>query len=198
MPADPTDQYVPPTLPGFRETRTYPLRPDLRRARRLAGGSPREAVLYIMGGPPTAALAEIVKSNLRAIGIEVQIRNLGPGLFERLERPGEPFDMALVAWFADYPDPINFLSLLDGRADKFNFGHFDDPTYNHSLDVAARLPGSARLLALGRLDARVAREQAPWAAISNERVHDFFSERIGCQLYTAMDLLDLAALRLRP
>jgi hypothetical protein len=49
-----------------------------------------------------------------------------------------------------------------------------------------------------RLDVRVARGQAPWAAISNERVHDFFSERTGRQLYTAVDLLDLAALCQRP
>ena len=114
----------------------------------------------------------------------------------------EPFDMALVAWFADYPDPLDFLGQLDGRTIRENgngnFAYFDDPAYNRRLDAAARLPRPARLLALGRLDASVAREQAPWAAISNERVHDFFSERIGCQLYTAVYLLDLAALCIRP
>ena len=158
-------------------------------------------MLYNIGGRTTGALAEIVKANLRAIGIDVQIRNLGPGLFERISRRGEPFDMALVAWISDFPDPVDFLHQLDGRTiqenGNGNYAYFNDPTYNRRLDATARLSRSARLLALGRLDVSVAREEAPWAAISTERVHDFFSERIGCQLYTAVYLLDLAALCIR-
>ena len=144
-----------------------------------------------------------MKANLRAIGIDVQIKNLGPGLFERISRREESLS-TWRSWPGSLTSPTRSTSSveLDGRTiqgnGNGNYAYFNDPTYNRRLDAAARLSRSARLLALGRLDVRVAREEAPWAAISNERVHDFFSERIGCQLYTAVYLLDLAALCIRP
>ena len=52
-----TDQYLPPSLPGFRDADIYPLeRPDLERARALARGNLRggKAVLYSINGPSAA------------------------------------------------------------------------------------------------------------------------------------------------
>ena len=62
--------------------------------------------------------------------------------------------MAVTSWFADYPDPISFLSLLDGRTirqdENLNLAYFDEAAYNHRLDVADGLPSPARELALDR------------------------------------------------
>jgi ABC-type oligopeptide transport system substrate-binding subunit len=146
--------------------------------------------------------AEIVKANLRRIGIDVQIKPLGgASLFTRLARRGEPFDLAVSGWVADYPDPMTFLGLFDGRTigpdDNLNYAYFDDPSFNRRLDAAARLPSPARELALGRLDTQLARDAAPWAAVANERQHDFFSARIGCQVFNPVYGVDLGALCIR-
>src|SRR5215213_2132407 len=76
LPAQPTDQYLPPTMPGFRDARIYPLRPDVARARRLAGPRRRSVVLYISDSASQLRFAEILRLNLRAIGMEVEIRDL--------------------------------------------------------------------------------------------------------------------------
>ena len=200
LPAVPTDQYLPPGMPGFRDARLYPSTPDLAKARRLAGPERRTVVLYVLSDPTFVRFAEIVKANLSRIGIDVQIKASGSS-FVRLGRQGEPFDMALNGWVADYPDPMTFLELLDGRTiapdGNFNLAYFDDPSFNRRLDAADALPSPARELALGRLDAQVARTAAPWAAVANERQHDFFSERIGCQLFNPVYGMDLGALCIR-
>jgi YVTN family beta-propeller protein len=202
LPATPTDQYLPPSMPGFRDARIYPLRPDLAKARRLAGPERHTVVLYAVSEPPHLRFAEIVKANLRRIGIDVRIKPLGDtSLFIRLARRGEPFDLALNGWVADYPDPMTFLGLFDGRTigpdNNLNFAYFDDPEFNRKLDAANRLPSPARELALGRVDAEVAHGAAPWAAVATEPQHDFFSPRIGCRVYNPVYGMDLGALCIR-
>jgi YVTN family beta-propeller protein len=201
LPARPTDQYVPPTLQGFRDVRIYPMSPDLARARTLAGPRRRSAVLYTGGFAPHVRMAEIVRANLRRIGIDVEIKNLGDRIFARLDRRDEPFDMALTGWYADYPNPIDFLRQLDGRTIRArgnsDLAYFNDPGYNRRLDAATALLPPAREIALGRLDVHMARTAAPWAAVANDRTHDFFSHRIGCQRWNAIFGLDLGSLCIR-
>jgi YVTN family beta-propeller protein len=201
LPAQPTDQYLPPTLPGYRDARIYPQTPDLARARRLAGARRRSVVLYQAGFPSHVRFAEIVKVNLRAIGMDVEVKNLGDSHFARIARRDEPFDMAVIGWLSDYPDPVDVLNQLDGRTIRedgnINAAYFDDPAYNRRLDAAKGLPAPARELALGTLDVDVARRAAPWAAVANDRAHHFFSARVGCQRYDALSGVELASLCIR-
>jgi YVTN family beta-propeller protein len=201
LPASPTDQYLPPGMPGFRDARLYPFEPDLAKARELAAGERHRAVLYTEGGPTHLRFAEIIKANLRAIGIDVEIRKLGVSIYPRVARLGEPFDMALVGWVADYPDPFDFLRQLDGRTigpdENVNQAYFEDPDYNRRLDAAVKLTSPTRENALGRLDVHVARTDAPWAALANERGYDFFSARIGCQQYNLAFGIELGGLCIR-
>ena len=74
---------------------------------------------------------------------------------------------------------------------------FDNPTYARKLDAAARLSGPARYLAYGRLDADLARNAAPLAAIGNASIRDFFAARVGCQVFNPLYGMDLAALCIR-
>jgi ABC-type oligopeptide transport system substrate-binding subunit len=201
LPAQPTDQYLPPTLPGYRDARTYPQTPDIARARRLAGTRRRSVNLYTASFPSHLRFAEIIKANLRAIGMAVEVKNFGENHFPRIQRRDEPFDMAVVSWLSDYPDPVDVLNQLDGRTIRedgnLNTAHFDDPAYNRRLDAATGLPSPARELALGKLDIDVARTAAPWAAVANDRTHHFFSARIGCQRYNALYGVELASLCIR-
>src|SRR6185503_14748147 len=52
LPADPTDHYLPPGIPGHVDGHIYPLVPDLTKARRLAKGhAGATAVLYTFDRP---------------------------------------------------------------------------------------------------------------------------------------------------
>jgi peptide/nickel transport system substrate-binding protein len=201
LPAQPSDQYLPPSMPGFRDVRLYPLRPDMARARRLAGSRRRSVVLYSASFPSHVRFAEIVRMNLRRIGIDVEIKTFGDSYFVRIFRRDEPYDLAMDGWASDYPDPVDILGLLDGRTIRedgnVNLARFDDPAYNRRLDAAASLPSPARELALGRLDVDTARAAAPWAAVANNRRHDFFAARVGCLRYTAAYGVELTGLCIR-
>ena len=77
LPGPTADHYLPPGMPGYRDVHVYPPRPDLAKARRLvqsAHASGRTAVLYAGAETVQPELAQIVKDNLGAIGIQVQIR----------------------------------------------------------------------------------------------------------------------------
>ena len=202
----PTDQYLPPGMPGFRDARIYPLRPGVDKARRLAGPGPghRTAVLYASDGAADQRHAQIVKANLKAIGIDVQIKVLSHAvLFQRLGRKGERYDLALSRWYADYADPLTFLGFFDPRRGPANpnqsthDSYFDEPGYTRRLAAAERLSPPERYVAYGRLESDLARNAAPWAAIGNPVARDFFSERIGCQLFHPLYGLDLTALCIR-
>jgi len=202
--AQPTDQYLQRGIPGFRDTHIYPLTPDLPRARRLAQGHGGHAVLYTCAAPTCRAVAQLIQAELAPIGISVGIKAFPHDeVFNRSGIRGEPFDMALDAWFPVYTDPSNIFNyLFDGRSIKAtgnsNFSYFDDPVYNRRLAAAAQLTGPRRYLAYQALEADLLRNAAPAAPLLNWAEQEFFSARIGCKVYQPIYGIDLAALCLKP
>jgi ABC-type oligopeptide transport system substrate-binding subunit len=201
FPRLPTDQYLPPGLPGFSDAQIYPLNgPDLNTAKRLARGHGGRAVLYTCALPPCQDEAAIIKADLAPIGIDVVAKSFSvPELFQRVGNRGEPFDIASVGYQADYADPADFLNLLlDGRSigprDNLDYAYFNDPAFNARMERAATLNGRARLRAYTQLDHDLAAQAAPFAAIGNGVQYDFFSTTIGCQLYQPIYGIDLGAL----
>ncbi len=194
----PTDQYIPPGLPGFEDAAVYPLGgPDLATARRLAGPVRERAVLYTCNFPGCTSHAEILRSNLRAIGIELDVRQFPLGeMFSRSERPGEPFDLAYSNWFSDYADPSNFTNFLFGADGAFG-ALYDDPQMDLRLAAAARLPGEPRLRAYAALDEYLARRAVPAVPFASGTLTHFLSARMGCQVLHPIYGLDLAALCVR-
>jgi hypothetical protein len=115
-------------------------------------------------------------------------------------RPRPSWDLAFFSWGFDFPDPSDVLNyLLHGNhaAGNPNISHFDDPGYNRRLDAAARLTGRARSTAYAKLDADSAGRAAPMIAFGLPLSEDFFSARIGCQVYQPTYGMDLAALCVR-
>ena len=186
------DQYLPPGLPGFADAALYPSRPDVERARQLAGWRPgdpmRRAVMYTCNAGPCIPTAQIVQANLAQIGIDVEIQ-IFPRVvqFTKAGTRGEPFDLTLEGWHTDYYDPYGFLFLLDGGtirpAGNTNFAYFDDPDFRRRLSEANALPGQAHVDALGALDVHAATNAAPLATYATDHNREFFSARIGCHTY---------------
>lgn len=196
----PTDQYIPPGMPGFEDAAIYPLGgPDLATARRLAGRvrERERAVFYTCDFPGCTSHAEILRSNLRAIGIELDVRQFPLGeMFGRIGTPGEPFDLAYSNWFSDYADPADFTNLLFG-ADGDLGTLYDNPEMERRLAAAARLAGVARLRAYAELDEYLAQRAVPAVPFASGTLTHFLSARMGCQVLHPIYGLDLAALCVR-
>jgi ABC-type transport system substrate-binding protein len=200
------DQYLPPGTPGFENAHVYPLgRPNLSRARALARGRTRsgKAVLYTQDSGAGVPQAQLVKAELKRIGIDVTIKEFpGPVMFQKIFTPGEHWDLTFLGWFPDYFDPAGFLnSLFDGRnvpkAGPYgsNWAYFNSARYNRLLRDAAQLKGAARYRAYGRLDVDLTRNAAPVSAYMVEDVYTFVSKRAGCVITNPF--LDLSAVCLK-
>jgi YVTN family beta-propeller protein len=197
LPEHATDHYLPPGTPGYRNVHIYPATPDLAKARRLARGHARATVvLYTCNVSPCLEQAQIVKTDLAAIDLRVEVKALPPGtLFTELTTPGQPFDMGWEGWLPDWRDPAAMLNTLleSGTV----VPTFDDPTWRGRLAAAAQLTGAQRYLTYARLDADLARNAAPLVAFGNLSSPDFFAARIGCQVFEPAYGIDLGSLCIR-
>ena len=181
-----TDQYLPPSLPGYRDANIYPLeKPNLTRANALARGNLRggRAVLYVSNAPQPLALAQAAKQQLSQIGLDVVLKALpGAAFLNALYTPGEPWDIALSLWAPDYADPFQYINVLfDPRYSVGgNIGRFDSPAFTTRMRRAGRLQGDARYRTYGDLDVALARDATPSAPISFLNEATLVSARVGC------------------
>lgn len=199
-----TDQYLPPRLPGFRNEHIYPLKaPDIAKARVLARGNLRggHAVLYVPSQPIGIAQGEIVRQNLKRMGLDVEIKQFpGPVLFQKLATRGEPFDIGWIGLNDISPDGSLLNFLFDGRKigqpGYGNYSYFDSRQYNRRLEAASRLPvGPDRNRAYGELDVDIAKNAAPAIAYAYDNTFTLVSQRTGCVIVKPE--LDLAAVCLK-
>ena len=197
-----TDQYLPSTMPGHVPARIYPLSgPDLKKARALANGNrrSRRAVLYTLAAPVELAQAEILKRNLAAIGIELEIQRFPIALlFQKLATPGEPFDIGRINWGFVDPSLLGFLfdGRTIGRPGFGNWSYFDSPTFNRKLDRASKLPlGPERSRAYGQIDVELSRDAAPAIPYGVANAFTLVSSRVGCVV--ANPSLDFTAVCLK-
>jgi ABC-type oligopeptide transport system substrate-binding subunit len=199
MASRPTDQYLPSSVPGFKNANVYPLGGDLPRAKALAHGNLRggKAVLYVNTSGPPMAIAQLVRQQLKEIGLEVEIRPIpihsaSAAYFKKLATPGEPWDIAFGLWSPSYIDPFAYINLLLDRqfVGATNFARFSSSAYDKQMRQAARLPqGLARRAAYSALDAQLARDSAPLATVDVLNEPTLISRRVGCVvLRPALDL----------
>jgi ABC-type transport system substrate-binding protein len=200
---EPTDDYVPPSVAGATDFDLYPVNgPDLRRAKRIAGRLRASAILYTPNVPPWTQEAQIIQRDLKPLGIDVQVKEFAIGdYFARLGHRNEPYDLAVSGWQFSSPDPGAVLGIFDGstigQSGNQNLSYYNDPAFNRKLKAAAKLSGSKRYRTYSRLALELERDGVPAAAIGTSTSHDFFSARIGCQVYQPVYGMDLAALCLR-
>jgi hypothetical protein len=85
-----------------------------------------------------------------------------------------------------------------GPQDNLNLSYLTDETLARELDRVGRLSGEARYRGYARLSVEIARDLAPWVPYSVGTSRDFFSARMGCQLFHPVFGIDLGALCTRP
>ena len=194
----PTAQYIPPGTPGYRNDSVYPLRPDLAKARRLAGTGRRTAVLYTCSNPDCGELARIVKADLAAIGIDVVIRSFDDPYSEAF-KPGAPWDLLMSGWGLDWPDPSAVFDVL--VADAGFRPSWSPPPALSNASVASHLGRAARLLppkrygAYRRIESDLLRGEMPLVPYETPVLPEFFSARMGCKVFQPItQMVDIGAL----
>ena len=89
-------------------------------------------MLYTCNQAPCPDRAAVIQQELKAIGIDVQIKEFDRGVqFTKEGNKGEPFDIADEGWIADYYDAYDFINiLLNGEiipeTGGNNFSYFND------------------------------------------------------------------------
>jgi peptide/nickel transport system substrate-binding protein len=203
--ASPTDQYLPPAVPGFEEASIYPARANLTKARSLARGKLRsaKAVLYAPDFPLPLQAAQLAKQQLAEIGLEVEVKPVPihiatAAYLEKLTARGEPWDLALVLWTPNIPDPQAYINLL--LQTQFGGGatltRFRSSQYEREMRRVAGLERrSERLRAFGELDIVLARDAAPLAALNVVNEVTLVSNRVGCIVLRPVLDLTVACLK---
>jgi ABC-type transport system substrate-binding protein len=200
----PTDRYVPPAILPDAGPSRYPLvAPDLRAARRLAAGRRGTATLYYCGDPGNQRIAEIVRANLRPIGIRVRITP-SLGCLRGHDPKGDVADIALTSPGSLALDAESFLALAGGDDDGFGGNvlprHWGrDDAFLGRLARADALQGAARDAGFAALQEEALDQGARLAVFAAFVRPEYVVPRIGCRVNQgAYRFLDLGAACVRP
>jgi ABC-type transport system substrate-binding protein len=171
-----TGQPIPRQLMGFDENLEGVHHYDLERAReemRLAGhpnGLDEPVQVWLGEGATGRAYGELLQQDMRAIGIEVELKQVAFPIF--LEQTGtrRTAQMLLSGWSMDFPDPSNFLDILFHtraihQTDSENKAFYSNPELDRLLDEARVERDPERRRAMYRDASRIVVEDAPWAFV---------------------------------
>ena len=153
---------VPPELRSWARPASY--RYDPARARRIIreeGFSGAKVSFYITGRQDDADIASIIQQYLSRVGIRARIKQLEWNTYKEAIDDGEP-DLFWLSWWADYPDPENFLYPL---FDSANLGAAGDRTRYVSREAD-------RLIGLGRRASSAASRDRYYEEAEDLIVHD--------------------------
>jgi ABC-type transport system substrate-binding protein len=195
--------YVPPAVPGSAPSSVYPLAgPDLAKAKaNVPAGRTRRGSIYTCGEPENARVAQMVRDDVRPLGIHLSIIQ-SLGCLRGPDPKQRSADIVLATRANAELDPAPFLAAVAGDTSAFGPGlgppTYRDPKLSARLAQIARLDGAARLAAYASLEDDLLRTSAPFAAFGSFVQPEFMSDRIGCRLIQgAYHVVDLAALCLR-
>src|SRR4030042_1090209 len=138
-----TDRILPLGMPGSSPVKiTYPYNP--KRAKELLaqagypGGKGIPPLQFWCAQKAEVAQKEleIVKSNLANVGIDLQVHT--ETNWKKFEETMASYKtpMFRYAWYADFPDPDNFLGILFHSKSQYNYMAYHNPEVAHLLDRA--------------------------------------------------------------
>jgi oligopeptide transport system substrate-binding protein len=111
-----------------------------------AGYGPQRPLRIELKGsnnPETALLMEAVQADWRAIGVEAKVALYEHAVALAAFR-NRDFQVGVMNWYADFNDPMNFLSILKSDTGAQNYGEYSNPAFDALLEAADREPQASR------------------------------------------------------
>ncbi|MBK8063353.1 MAG: ABC transporter substrate-binding protein [Betaproteobacteria bacterium] len=126
-------------------------------------------VLYldtVARGPGDKARLDWWRKQFQKLSIQLEVRDTDWNRFQEKLRKGSQ-QIFILGWNADYPDPENFLFLLDGRQTRVkgegeNKSNYANPEFDRLFERMKHMSNSEERQALIDRMVRIVRHDAPW------------------------------------
>jgi peptide/nickel transport system substrate-binding protein len=184
----PTQQVLPPGMPGYEEYKLYP-GPDMNKAKELlaqANPADRDITVWTNDEPDRKRIGEYYHDVLNQLGFNATLKVIaGDVYFTTIGNQSTPdLDTGFGNWFQDFPHPDDFFRpLLNSDAilptNGNNFSRASLPELDAKMDelLTKQLTEGDTEQQYAALD-KAYMEQAVWAPYGNEQFTTFVSERM--------------------
>ena len=174
----PAKNPIPPTLWGYDDTiEDYAYDPELAKHLLTEAGYPEgfETTLWALPVPRPyipdgRALAEVLQSELRDIGVETKIVTFDWGTYLEKTKNGE-HDMAMLGWSADLGDPDNFLYFLLSKSSAEkpagNIAFYRSDEMQDALEQARATTDREKRIALYEKAQQIFHKDVPWVPLAH-------------------------------
>jgi peptide/nickel transport system substrate-binding protein len=183
----PTQQILPPGMPGYDEYKLYP-GPDMNKAKALlaeANPADKDITVWTDDEPDRKRIGEYYHDLLTQLGFNATLKVIaGDVYFTTIGNQSTPdLDTGFGDWFQDFPHPDDFFRpLINGKSilptNGNNFSRVNIPALDAKMDklLEQQLTDDVKKQ-YGELD-KAYMEQAVWAPYGNEEYTTFLSERM--------------------
>ncbi len=174
----PAKNPIPPTLWSYDDSiEDYEYDPKLAKELLTQAGYPKgfETTLWALPVPRPyipdgRALAEVIQSELREIGIKTNIVTYDWGTYLEKTKYGE-HDMAMLGWSADFGDPDNFLYFLLSKSSAEkpagNIAFYKSDEMQQILEKARSISDRDERIALYKKAQNVFHQDIPWVPLAH-------------------------------
>jgi oligopeptide transport system substrate-binding protein len=181
----PAQWLIPPSVFGYEPDYKNPYRqfdPNLTKAKQLLaeagypnGNDPKTGQKLVLNYDNTATTPAgrqqvgIVQKMIERIGIKVESRSSRPNVFQDKLLKGQ-HQFITYGWFADYPDPENFVFLLYGpnRKPGPNSADYQNPEYDKLFEQMRAMDDSPERDVIIKKMRDIAVEDCPWIPLYHD------------------------------
>ena len=183
----PTQQILPPGMPGYDEYKLYP-GPDMEKAKSLmaeANPADKDITVWTDDEPDRKRIGQYYQDVLKQLGFNADLKVIsGDTYFQTIGNLSTPdLDTGFADWFQDFPHPDDFFRpLLNGTnilpTNNNNYSQANIPANDAKQDelIQKQLTDDIKKQ-YAELD-KAYMEQAVWAPYGNEQFTTFLSDRL--------------------
>jgi oligopeptide transport system substrate-binding protein len=170
--ATPADGILPPGMPGYQRLGGIAYDPseakkELSLSRYGSADKLPRIVLEAIGQGATNSFAELLTLMYKeTLGVTIEIEQVDDATYyDELDRG--VYQMFILGWVADYPDPQNFLDLQFHSGSALNQTGYNNPAVDSLLEQARTERSESRRVQLYQEVERVVVSEAPWIPLSH-------------------------------
>jgi peptide/nickel transport system substrate-binding protein len=183
----PTQQILPPGMPGYEEYKLYP-GPDMAKAKQLlaeANPTDKDITVWTDDEPDRKRIGEYYHDLLTQLGFNATLKVVaGDVYFATIGNTSTPdLDTGFTDWFQDFPHPDDFFRpLLNGAnilpTNNSNYSQVDIPENDAKMNALSEQQLTDDVKKQYAALDKAYMEQAVWAPYGNEEHSTFVSDRI--------------------